>query len=238
MKACSLQNLIIDHQKNKVLAEFVHDQFRGMVLSPHYPCVGAKSSFNRNAYLFGLHEEIGADRSTKSLFSDLYRFTHVYQRSAGVPSTFVASFKAANVTSELQFEKLLWKQLGMLHSMDISGEWNESFSSDPESAHFSFSIFKKAFFVVGLHPMSSRWSRRFAWPTLIFNDQDQFKHLKEQGTYSRMESVNRQRDKKLQGFINPNLTDSHAAFEARQYSGRHVEKDWKCPFHVLDEPNL
>ena len=231
MKVYSSQNIIIDDAQNIALSEFIHSQFRAMVLSPHYTCVGAKAAFNRNAYQFSLYEDIGSDASTQSLFRDLDGFTNVYQQSTDFPSTFVASFKTASITSELQFETAIWQQLQKLQILDCVSEWDASFSDNPESPHFSFSLFKTGFFVVGLHPMSSRWARRFAWPTLVFNSQKQFEQLKDEGAYDRMETVNRRRDKKLQGSINPNIVDFGTASEARQYSGRHVEKEWKCPFH-------
>lgn len=43
----------------------------------------------------------------------------------------------------------------------------------------------------------------------------------------------RARDKTLQGDLNQNLADYGEASEARQYSGRAVENDWKCPFHKV-----
>lgn len=231
MKAHSSENIIVGDAQNTALSGFIHDQFRAMVLSPHYTCVGAKSSFNRNAYQFGLYEDIGSDASTQFLLRDLDKFINVYQQNADFPSTFVASFKTATITSELQFETAIWQQLQKLQILDCLSEWDTAFSDNPESPHFSFSLFKKGFFVVGLHPMSSRWARRFAWPTLVFNSQEQFEQLKDEGTYEKMETVNRRRDEKLQGSINPNIADFGTASEARQYSGRHVEKEWKCPFH-------
>jgi hypothetical protein len=42
---------------------------------------------------------------------------------------------------------------------------------------------------------------------------------------------------RLQGSINPNLSDFGVHSEARQYSGRAVEDAWKCPFrHGSEEP--
>lgn len=232
MKSSSYDSLVIDHQNNKALAAFVHAQFRSLVLSPHYTCVGAKASFNQNAYLFGMHEEIGSLASTESLYRDLNQFINEYRKSTKFPSTLVASFRDPVISSELAFEELLWKQLRLLHDLDKRNGWDSAFSADPRSPHFSFSILSKGFFIVGLHPTSSRWSRRFAYPTLVFNAQEQFEALKAQGKYEKMETINRRRDEVLQGSINPNLLDFAEDSEARQYSGRHVEKDWECPFHT------
>jgi FPC/CPF motif-containing protein YcgG len=41
------------------------------------------------------------------------------------------------------------------------------------------------------------------------------------------------RDLRLQGSLNPNLSDFGKKSDARQYSGRAVEANWKCPFHRL-----
>jgi len=45
-----------------------------------------------------------------------------------------------------------------------------------------------------------------------------------------MKQAIRKRELNLQGSINPMLSDYGNASEARQYSGRVVEKDWRCPF--------
>ena len=50
------------------------------------------------------------------------------------------------------------------------------------------------------------------------------------GTYKKVKKRIRRRDKKLQGYINPVLKDFGTDTETRQYSGRNVEEDWKCPF--------
>ena len=45
-----------------------------------------------------------------------------------------------------------------------------------------------------------------------------------------MRNAVRKRDIQLQGAINPVLDSFGNASEARQYSGRAVDGDWKCPF--------
>jgi FPC/CPF motif-containing protein YcgG len=86
--------------------------------------------------------------------------------------------------------------------------------------------------VVGLHPASSRFARRFAWPTLVFNAHHQFDRLRAEGRYDRMQEVIRSRELALQGDLNPNLGDFGSLSEARQYSGRPAEAGWRCPFHA------
>jgi len=121
-----------------------------------------------------------------------------------------------------------------LHELDRQHyDWDKAVSSDPESPNFSFSFAETGFFVVGLHPASSRISRRFGWATLIFNAHSQFDRLRELNKFERMRVMIRARDLKLQGSLNPNLSDFGKQSEARQYSGRAVEKDWKCPFQAM-----
>ena len=105
-------------------------------------------------------------------------------------------------------------------------------SSDADHADFSFSVGGMAFFVVGLHAGSSRLTRRFAWPTLVMNPHRQFENLKANGTFPRFQKVIRHADQELQGAVNPMLAEHGRKSEAMQYSGRHVEPDWRCPFHA------
>ena len=42
----------------------------------------------------------------------------------------------------------------------------------------------------------------------------------------------RARDMAFQGSLNPVLKNFGESSEARQYSGRAVPDDWKCPFHA------
>jgi len=51
------------------------------------------------------------------------------------------------------------------------------------------------------------------------------------GTYQKVRDRIRDRDVALQGSINPMLEDFGNNSEAKQYSGRKVDKEWKCPFH-------
>jgi uncharacterized protein len=84
--------------------------------------------------------------------------------------------------------------------------------------------------VIGLHAHSSREARRFRWPTLVFNPHEQFERLRADGKWKHMQETIRQRDRHLQGTINPMLSDFGERSEARQYSGRAVGANWQAPF--------
>ena len=64
----------------------------------------------------------------------------------------------------------------------------------------------------------------------MFNLHDQFERLREEGLYERMRERILTRDVALAGSINPMLSRFGEESEARQYSGREVDDDWKCPF--------
>jgi len=84
--------------------------------------------------------------------------------------------------------------------------------------------------VVGLHPRASRPARTFAKPTLVFNLHDQFEELRRAGKYEGMREKIMVRDEALAGSRNPMLARHGESSEARQYSGRIVDADWRCPF--------
>jgi hypothetical protein len=217
------------------LQGFVHDSFRALVLNPAFSCVGARSAIRRGNYRFGLYERIGSSAATAGLARDLFDFAEEQADLSDEFSTFVASFEGPTGISEEEFERLLWAQLRRLHEEDRSHHaYDPSVSPDPEDTDFAFSFAERAFFVVGLHAASSRFARRFAWPTLVFNAHRQFERLREDGRYARLKEAIRRRERDLQSNLNPNLAEFGAISEARQYSGRPAEPDWRCPFHASD----
>lgn len=215
------------------LAEFVHDSFRALVLNPKFSCVGAKAAIGGGTYRFGLYPEMNTPAATAGLAHDLWTFVQEQPTIDPDFSTFVASFTAPVVADEYEWERLVWAQLQSLHDLDREHHaWDASVSSDPEDREFSFSFAGRAYFVVGLHPASSRYARRFAWATLVFNAREQFERLRERSQFGRMQETIRGRERRLQGSLNPNLSDFGESSEARQYSGRAVEANWRCPFHA------
>jgi uncharacterized protein len=211
-------------------ARFVHEQLRGFILE-HHPCAGARSAFNSNGYGLGLYPEMASDAATSMLADGLARFIAAQQTLPGSFTTFVACFERPTPATELAFETLVWSQLQKLHDHDRVA-WDREVAADPASAEFSYSFGGRAFFIVGLHPASSRWSRRFVLPSLVFNAHFQFESLRSSGKFERFQTVIRKRDVALQGNINPNLADFCEDSEAKQYSGRPVPPDWACPLKV------
>ncbi len=199
-----------------------------MIAHDEFPCLGARSVFRRENATVHVYDELAAESATAALLGDLTSFAETVDPDAGFAS-FVAIFRGPNLPDERTFERLLWKQLRMLDAHDASG-WNDEVSSDPLDEHFAFSVAGTAFFVVGLHPAASRDARRTVSPTLVFNLHAQFEALRASGQYARLRDVIRERDRALQGCINPMVRDHGDSSEARQYSGRAVEGGWVAPF--------
>ncbi|MBV8364442.1 MAG: YqcI/YcgG family protein [Candidatus Eremiobacteraeota bacterium] len=222
---------LLDFKPVSARSRFVHDALRAFLLSDDYPCVGAMSVLRRGGYRFGTYPKIGSEAATHGLARDLCAFAMEVQPDEDAFASFIAVFDDVNSLDERAFEAALWSQLSSLRALDKRVfEYDPSVSSDPQSVRFAFSFAGTALFVVGLHPGSGRMSRRFAWPALVFNPHTQFRRLREAGRYSRFQQTVRKRDRNLQGTLNPNLSDFGHASEARQYAGRAVEEDWKCPF--------
>jgi FPC/CPF motif-containing protein YcgG len=214
-------------------AQSTHRQFRDFVLDRDFSCVGGKKAFHDGTYRFGVYGELGSAAASAGLARDLWEFVHERPSMGSHFTTFAACFANPAPADEHEFERLLWAQLQSLHDLDKEhSAWDPSVSSDPEDRNYSFSFAGRGFFVVGLHAGSSRWSRKLSTPALVFNAHEQFEYLRAVGKYESFKRVIRRRELRSQGSINPNLSDFGDVSEARQYSGRHTEEGWKCPFHA------
>src|SRR5688500_7459915 len=180
-------------------ASLVHRQFRAHVLGRGFSCVGARAAVAGNMYRFGLYERMCDPETTLALAHDLCEYARERPRLGTDFATFVACFGAPAPADEREWERQLWSQLQSLHDLDRTHHaWDDSVSSDPEDPSFSFSFAGTAFFVVGLHPQSSRHARRFVWPTLVFNAHEQFERLRVRGLFARIREAVRARDYRLQ----------------------------------------
>lgn len=212
-------------------ARIAHAAFRGFVLDDAFSCLGAKAALRRGTYRFGAYARLADPDVTHGLARDLHAFAAERRGFAGAFTTYVAVFRERLPGGERAFERALWAQLQQLHELDARYHpWDPRVGSDPDDPTFSFSIAGSAFFVVGMHPKSSRSARRFAWPALIFNAHEQFEQLRGEGRYDGLRDRIREREAHLDGDLNPNLAEFGYHSEARQYSGRATEASWRCPF--------
>jgi uncharacterized protein len=211
------------------LTHYVHDAFRAHVLNDRFSCIAGRSAVQRSAYGFALYSRMDGVAEAENLGLGLSRFLEDADLAQMPLTAFVASFVDPVPATEACFEDLLWSLLQRLHGADAR-HWAAESSELPESPNFAFSFGATAFFVVGLHAGSCRLTRRFAWPTLVFNPHWQFEQLRDEGRYTRFRDVIRARELTLQGTLNPMLSDFGERSEARQYSGRAVDEEWRCPF--------
>lgn len=224
---------LLETAKPGIFERVAHASFREFVLDDAFSCLGAKAALRGGTYRVGTYGALDDAPSTAGLARDLYAFANERRGFESLYTTYVAIFAGFERTEDpdLAFEAALWRQLTRLHDIDRERHvWDPRVSSDPADPNFSYSFAGTGFFIVGLHPESSRSARRFAWPTLVFNAHEQFEILKENGQFARLQNCIRAREWDLDGSLNPNLAEYGAHSEARQYSGRPLAEGWTCPF--------
>ncbi len=212
----------------------IENEIITLVTQKNYPCVAAIKSVIEKEYRIGVYRGFGRGQNTLKLAQDLFLFQQEVQSSGSIYLSFWATFPFDVCENESRFEESLWEELSLLAAASgFDSSWDPKVSSDPTTPEFCFSFNGSAFFVVGLHPQSSRLSRRFFCPSLIFNVFSQFDQLADQGQYDSMVKINRKRDIKFQGSVNPMARDFGEVWESIQFSGKNNSPDWKCPFQHL-----
>ncbi len=212
----------------------IRQEFEKFILENDHPCIMARTIFAENSLCFHTYSGFGGADIAGSILNDLGSYLSKYSFDDLDFRTFIAAFPEEDQLSDKQFEERLWSQLQYLHAQDPQ-PWDPGVSSDPEDAHFSFSVHGHAFYIVGMHPGSTRRARRSPCPAMVFNLHHQFEQLREMGTYERIRDTIRERDRAWQGTVNPMLEDFGQASEARQYSGRETGEHWKCPFQKMNK---
>ncbi|UAB80034.1 YqcI/YcgG family protein [Marixanthomonas sp. SCSIO 43207] len=215
---------------NTISIQNIKERFNNFILQQDHPCIMAQTVFKMGAVDLHAYDEFATKSTARKLISDIKKYIDAYDFESNDFKTFLAVFPTIKIDSEIKFEQKLWELLQHIHDSD-SEIWDDTVSSNPEEDTFSFSIAGKAFYIVGMHPNSSRKARQSPFITIAFNLHWQFEKLREMGSYEVVKERIRERDKAQQGSINPMLEDFGSTSEARQYSGRKTEDNWKCPFH-------
>ena len=197
-----------------------------------FPCVGAKSALARDLLHIECCWSIASAWDDVAIHSALLDWSSRYAADPEGLRSFAVVFQGPLNLDEAQFEQHMWDRIQSLAQKDAwrGQQYDKTVSPDPSDPHFSLSFGEQAYFVVGLHPNASRPARRTPYPVMVFNLHDQFEQLRNDGRYERMREAILNRDEELAGSINPMLARHGEASEARQYSGRAVSEDWKCPF--------
>jgi FPC/CPF motif-containing protein YcgG len=209
------------------------EKFRAFIRRPAYPCIGAKSALAKGQIQFVVARDITSAWDDMRIYPALFNFAERYHRQKKLFQSLVVLFRGPRTLSEHEYEGHLWDRLQSLTDKDTWHGQNhdERVSPDPGNPHFSLSFGGEAFYAVGLHPKASRPARCFSHPALVFNPHDQFEELRRQKLYEKMRGKIAGRELALAGSVNPMLQTFGEMSEARQYSGRSVGEEWKCPFH-------
>jgi len=214
----------------EVMKANLNTKYHHWVLEKDHPCVMAQTVFSQEKVIIKGYKELGSPNTTKKLLKDLENYIKDYDFDSNEIQSFIAVFPETTIEDENEFELVLWKELSNLKKID-NHPWDPTVSRNPESDDFSFSIAGRAFYIVGMHPKSSRKSRQSPYPSIAFNLHAQFEKLREMGVYHKVRDKIRERDINLQGSINPMLEDFGQRSEAKQYSGKATGNEWVCPFH-------
>jgi len=205
------------------MAHHVNSVFKGVLGSPAYPCVGAKSAINRGNYCLGIYAEMAERETTRNLCADFLAVVaeeKEAKRGALDRRTFAAAFVHPTCRSVEVFHDRLWEQLRLMSEVDRTAfGWASDVSNDVQDPNFAFSFGGEAYFVIGMSPVSDRIARRFPWPLLVFNAHATLRALREAKMFERMKHVIRTRDSELEGEPNRHLFDHGVVSEASQYSG-------------------
>lgn len=212
--------------------QLVERQLRVLVLDTPFPCTGARAAVRNSSYLFNLYADMTSPDSIAHLSADLRYFAQV-RGELGDFYSFVASFiEPARIDREQVWDGLVWSVLQQLHDLDDL-PWDGRFSTDPRDPDFALSVAGCGHLVVSLYPGATRYSRRFAWPTLVFNPLEQDRaNFPDDASFTRFRDTIRARDVRLQGSVNPSLPATLDDPQAPGFSGTPVGPDWTCPLRL------
>ena len=220
---------------SSVIPSPARQQFLDRIGRPAFPCVGAKSAAAQDGIEFFEGGDLRDGGYDERLLAQLQLFA-ARAREKALFVSYVALFPATPPLDEAGFEDALWNRLQALHRLDRRNFlWDPSVSPDPDSPDFSLSLGGRAFYIVGVHPGASRKARRFGCAALVFNLHSQFETLREDGRYEKLRAAITERDIAFSGSRNPMLKQHGESSEARQYSGREVGAEWRCPFSAQAE---
>ena len=213
-------------------ASLRREELLAAIADANFPCLGAKSAMARGMLRTVVCRSLDSAWDDVRIHAELLEWASAYRKNPAGLRSLAVVFEGPGDLDEKAFETAMWQRLQSLADKDVwrGQPYDRNVSANTEDPHFSLSFGGAAFFVVGLHPNASRPARRLPRPTLVFNLHDQFDRLRGVGKYEPMRAKILKRDAALAGTVNPMLVRHGEASEARQYSGRAVGADWRCPF--------
>jgi len=216
-----------------LLQQNVASEYAAFLQNKTYPCVAARAAADKQTIKTFTAGHMACPTDDKAILNFLYEFVDDYRKSETLYHSAAVFFEQPSQLDEETFEKLMWQRLQSLANMDATlYPFDERVSSDITSEHFSFSLKAEAFFILGLHPGSSRPSRKFKYPALVFNPHAAFETLRSNDQYEKMKNIVRKRELAFSGTLNPMLDDFGKTSEVHQYSGKVHNKEWLCPLQI------
>jgi uncharacterized protein len=210
--------------------EFIIETFYRYLSDERYPCVAARAAVSRQQIQCLVADHMACPKDDESILQFIYAFVDDFRKTGTLLQSAAVIFTGPEETTEGTFDSLLWNRLQALSRLDATHfTYDKRVNPDPAHPNFSFSLAEEAFFVIGLHPGSSRASRQFRFPAIVFNPHAQFEQLRESNQYEKMKNIIRRRDIVYSGSINPMLADFGESSEVYQYSGRQYDGEWICP---------
>ncbi len=211
----------------------ITEEYFAYIRNKAFPCVGARAALADNNIKCIVADHMACPKDDLTILQFLYDFVDDYRKSKKLFHSAVIIFKEPVYCNEEMFDRLLWQRLQALADLDAQKhDYDKRVDANPASANFSFSLKEEAFFIVGMHPSSSRRTRQFKHPCLVFNPHAQFEKLRKTNRYERMKKVVRKRDTAYSGSVNPMLRDFGESSEVYQYSGRNYDDKWQCPLKI------
>lgn len=213
--------------------EEVIQDFYNFIGDKAFPCVAAKAALARSHVACMVVDRFDRADDDPQILTFLYDFIRDFRKASGSLFSAAVLFKDPAALTEDRYDRLLWIKLQRLCDLDAEYfAYDKRVSAEPSSPHFSFSLGEEAFFIIGLHPASSRQARKFKYPAIVFNPHVQFEELRHMDRYEKMKNIVRRRDLFYSGSVNPMLSDFGEQSEVHQYSGRHYDTHWQCPLRV------
>lgn len=209
------------------------DEYKDYINNKEFVCVAAKAALAKQQIQGMVAGHMACPKDDRDILQFLYSFIDTYRNANDLYHSAVVIFQPSGIMNEEMFDAYLWQRLQALSELDAKlYPYDARVEALPTSPNFSFSLKQEAFFIIGLHPGSSRIGRQFKYPALVFNPHEQFQQLKEKNKYNSLKKVVRKRDVNVSGSINPMLEDFGAASEVYQYSGRQYNDKWECPLKI------
>lgn len=210
--------------------------FYNHIEAKHFPCIAAKAALAKEHLQCMVASHMACPHEDEKILQFLYHFVDSYRYNNSLYQSAAIIFRQPAVQDETTFEQFFWQRLQALTLMDARKyHYDKRVSADPADASFSYSLKEESFFIIGMHPASSRPARRFMYPVIIFNPHAQFEALRNANRYEQMKQTVRKRDVKLSGSVNPMLKDFGELSEVFQYSGKKYEASWQCPLKIYHE---